>query len=133
MEAADGYYTPTNMMPLSVTPQDIKDFEIYGSFLRQSFIWGLDPFPISPFFIVAVLADLDSAMSADFINAVSPLSALRLATWPPPEFLGVEDNRIHLNLDYTKDPMKLINSCLEFTQVCFRIRHQLNVLTNSMH
>lgn len=126
MEAADGYYTPTNMMPLSVTPQDIKDFEIYGSFLRQSLIWGLDPFPISPFFIVAVLAGLDSAMSADFINAVSPLSALRLATWPPPEFLGVEDNCIHLDLDYTKDPMKLINSCLEYTQVCFVFNLNIN-------
>lgn len=119
MEAADGYFTPTNMMPMSVTQKDIQDFEIYGSFLRQSLIWSLDPFPISPFFIVAVLADLDSAMSSDFINAVAPLSALRLATWPPQEFLGVEDNHIHLDLDYTKDPMKLINSCLEFTEVCF--------------
>lgn len=121
MEAADGYYTPTNMMPLSVTPQDIEDFEFYGSLLRQSFIWGLDPFPISPFFIAVVLADLDSAMSSKFIKTVSPLSSLRLATWPPPEIVGVEDNHIHLDLDYTKDPMKLINSCLEFTQVCFRI------------
>lgn len=79
---------------------------------------------MSPFFIIAVLADIDSAMSSDFINAVSPLSALRLATWPPTESHGVEDDRIHLDLDYTKDPMKLINSCLEFTEVCFRIQHQ---------
>ncbi|KAF8804311.1 hypothetical protein BYT27DRAFT_7259296 [Phlegmacium glaucopus] len=70
MEAADGYYTPTNMMPLS------------------SFIWGLDPFPISPFFIAVVLADLNSATSSSFINTVSPLSSLRLATWPPPEIIG---------------------------------------------
>ena len=64
------------------------------------------------FFIATVLANLDAAISADFINAVSPLSALCLATWPPPEFLGVKDNCIHLDLDYMKDPMKLINSCL---------------------
>jgi hypothetical protein len=121
VEAADGYYTPTNMMPLSVTAQDIEDFEIYGSFFRQSLIWGLDSFPMSPFFIIAVLADLDSSMTSDFINAVAPLSALRLATWPPREVLSVEDNRTRLDLDYTKDPMKLINSCLEFTEVCFCI------------
>ena len=119
MEAADGYYTPTNIMPLSVTPSNIEDFNFYGFLLRQSLIWGLDPFPISPFFIAIVLADLESAMSMDFINAVSPLSALRLATWPPQEIVDVEDGSCRLELEYTKDPMKLLNSCLDFTQVRF--------------
>ena len=123
MEAADSYYTPTNMMPLSVTPGDIEDFKFYGFLFWQSLIWGLDPFPISPFFLAVTLADLKSATSLDFINTVSPLSALRLATWPPPEIINFEDGSVHLQLDYTKDPMKLLNSCLEFTQVVCLIRH----------
>ena len=66
MEAADSYYTPTNMMPLSITPGDVEDFKFYGFLFWQSLIWGLDPFPISPFFLAVALADLKSATSLDY-------------------------------------------------------------------
>ncbi|KAF8913128.1 hypothetical protein CPB84DRAFT_516526 [Gymnopilus junonius] len=117
MEAADGYYTPVNMMPFSVTPADKNDFEFYGFIFRQSLIWGLDPFPISPFFIALVLASLSAAMSPEFIKTVSPLSAQRLATWPPLEITNVENGTVFLDLDYRRDPMKLLTSCLEFSQM----------------
>ena len=118
-EVADGFYTPNNIMPLSVTQDDIQDFTFYGSLFRQSLIWGLDLLPISPFFIAIVLVDLSSAISSDFIQTVSPLSAQRLATWPPQETVCIEDSSVHLDLDYCKDPMRLLNACLNFTQVCF--------------
>lgn len=117
-------------MPLSVTQDDLLDFTFYGSLFRQSLIWGLDPFPISPFFIAIVLVDLSSAMSLDFIQNVSPLSAQRLTTWPPQKTVCVEDGSVHLDLDYRKDPMRLLNSCLDFTQVCFYMSNVMNILNH---
>lgn len=85
---------------------------------RLSLIWKLDFFPVSPFFLAIALADMTSAMSDNFLQAVSPISASRLATWPPHEVYDIESGATSINLSHTRDPMMMLNSCnVDFADV----------------
>jgi hypothetical protein len=101
----DNYFTPLLPSAAMVTDSLAAAFMHYGVCARLSFFWGLDPFPISPFFLVMVMGNLSQAMSPKFIEAVAPRIAKRLATWQPDK---IGDQLILKN---TEDPMLLINQC----------------------
>lgn len=133
VETGDTYFSPLNISPRSLTLADVDSFVYYGYIFRLSLVWKLDFFPISPFFLAIVLADVSSAMSDDFIQAVSPISALRLATWPPQEVYDIESGTTSINLTHMKDPMTMLNSCnVDFADVSHFTRLRLQSLKSPL-
>lgn len=108
--AEDDYYTPSLVPAPVVSERDRKVFVFFGFIIRQSFVWGFDTLPISPFFLAFLFKNFVHATAPEFVNAVAPQAAKRLASWPP-RAVGPpnEDGTpASLVLDGAADPMSLI-------------------------
>lgn len=121
----------TNFMTLSlrtpilaayITEEDAAYLRGCGFAIRISIIWGLMPGPLSPSLVLyLVSADINLAISRNFLEAVQPTVEARLQTWPPPTI--TRDGRTVLDLNVRSDPWTLIASCASFdgTQVRFHL------------
>ncbi|KAF8810611.1 hypothetical protein BYT27DRAFT_7240679 [Phlegmacium glaucopus] len=105
---SDGFFTPVILPVQAVSEADKKEFIFCGFLIRQCLIWGLDPLPISPFLLAFLFKDLDHALAPDFIRAVAPKAAIRLATWPPQPTVNDDGSLPELDLHPGKDPLDLI-------------------------
>ena len=71
--------------------------------MRQSILWNLNLFPISPFLLALILHG-KPALGDTFIAHVADNAAERLSSWPPVPLPGQTD----LNLAFGHDPIRLL-------------------------
>jgi hypothetical protein len=116
----DDFYTPSLVPAQAVGERDKKLFTFFGFVIRQCFVWGLDTLPISPLFLAFLFKDFAHATTPEFIEAVSPRAAKRLASWPPKAIGPPNEDGTPpaLVLDGTMDPMLLIIELVPGVTVC---------------
>ncbi|KAI0658216.1 hypothetical protein C8Q70DRAFT_1055208 [Cubamyces menziesii] len=115
------FYTPI-IHSTGATDDDIQHFTACGILLRLAVFWDQDLLPISPMLFALVLGGVESATDLDFLYAVAPDLARRLATWPPPRTQCPISGDTVYAVHHGRDPMNLILELLAgYTQIS-RIR-----------
>ncbi|KAI0659204.1 hypothetical protein C8Q70DRAFT_933581 [Cubamyces menziesii] len=111
------FYTPI-IHSTGATDDDIQHFTACGILLQLAVFWDQDLLPISPMLFALVLGGVESATDLDFLYAVAPDLARRLATWPPPRTQCPISGDTVYAVHHGRDPMNLILELLAgYTQV----------------
>lgn len=84
-------------------------------------MWGFDTLPISPFFLAFLFKDFVHATAPEFVNAVAPQAAKRLASWPPKAIGPPSEDGTppRVVLDGTMDLMTLVFEWVPNVTVCY--------------
>lgn len=106
--ADDEYYTPA-IPGTPVADTDLVYFKACGIMLRLAFLWGQDTIPISPMLLALLISGPEAAMDREFLSALAPEIAKRLATWPPQRIPSRErPEQMVYDVSTGKDPMNLV-------------------------
>ncbi|KAJ2995317.1 hypothetical protein NUW54_g7408 [Trametes sanguinea] len=110
------YYTPV-IPGTPVSAADLEYFRGCGVMLRMALFWQQDIVPVLPMLLALLVGGLEAAMDRNFLAAVAPELAQRLATWPPPRLPSPTSGRLEYQLQLGQDPMNMIMEFIPNTQI----------------
>ncbi|KAG6913215.1 hypothetical protein DXG01_008677 [Tephrocybe rancida] len=99
--------------------EEIQKFTTYGFVIAMSILRGHLFLPISPFLILLMMHDFQTAIDHTFMQKMTPAIMTRLKTWPP------QDNQ---PINMTSQPGIMISLCLPGTPIFSHPRNTLAVL-----